>query len=144
MRDKLKFGEIAGRDTEADVAKNLAPVPARTSQSLRLELGLSVALPSLIANHELSLSEAEGSLITDFLIDTLPIRIVLKSFACIIGARSNRHSSEGPLLPAMMQDLANLAIETAKRRGASYADARVMDIRHRDISTKNGEVGTLC
>src|ERR1700734_2312804 len=43
----------------------------------------------------------------------------------------------------MMHDLANAAIETAKRRGASYADVRVMDIRHRDISTKNGEVGTL-
>ena len=42
-----------------------------------------------------------------------------------------------------MQDLANSAIETAKRRGASYVDVRVMDIRHRDISTKNGEVGTL-
>ncbi len=42
-----------------------------------------------------------------------------------------------------MQDLANSAIETAKKRGASYVDVRVMDIRHRDISTKNGEVGTL-
>src|SRR5271167_73926 len=42
-----------------------------------------------------------------------------------------------------MQDLANLALDTAKRRGASYADARVMDIRHRDISVKNGEVGNL-
>src|ERR1700726_857419 len=43
----------------------------------------------------------------------------------------------------MMQDWANWAIDTAKRRGASYADARVMDIRQRDIGTKNGEVGTL-
>jgi TldD protein len=42
-----------------------------------------------------------------------------------------------------MQDWANWGIETAKRRGATYADARVMDIRHREISTKNGEVGTL-
>jgi TldD protein len=42
-----------------------------------------------------------------------------------------------------MQELANWAIETATRRGATYADVRVMDIRHRDISTKNGEVGTL-
>ncbi|MBZ5694985.1 MAG: TldD/PmbA family protein [Acidobacteriia bacterium] len=42
-----------------------------------------------------------------------------------------------------MRDWANLAIETATRRGASYADVRVMDIRHREISTKNGEVGTL-
>lgn len=42
-----------------------------------------------------------------------------------------------------MRDLANAAIETTKRRGATYADARVMDIRYREISTKNGEVGTL-
>jgi len=42
-----------------------------------------------------------------------------------------------------MEEWANWAIETAQRRGASYADARVMDIRRRDISTKNGEVGTL-
>jgi TldD protein len=42
-----------------------------------------------------------------------------------------------------MKDWANWAIETARVRGASYADVRVMDIRYRDISTKNGEVGTL-
>jgi TldD protein len=43
----------------------------------------------------------------------------------------------------MMQELGGLALDTAKRRGATYADARVMDLRHRDVSTKNGEVGTL-
>ena len=43
----------------------------------------------------------------------------------------------------MMQEIAGWALDTSKRRGASYADVRVMDIRHRDISTKNGEVGTL-
>ncbi|HWW51653.1 MAG TPA: TldD/PmbA family protein, partial [Verrucomicrobiae bacterium] len=43
----------------------------------------------------------------------------------------------------MMQDWGHWAINTAKRRGATYADARVMDIRQREISTKNGEVGTL-
>jgi TldD protein len=43
----------------------------------------------------------------------------------------------------MIEEWAGLAIDTARRRGATYADARVMDIRHRDISTKNGEVGTL-
>jgi TldD protein len=42
-----------------------------------------------------------------------------------------------------MHDLANWALDTAKRRGASYSDVRVMDVRQRDISTKNGEVGTL-
>ena len=43
----------------------------------------------------------------------------------------------------MMQDWALWALETARRRGASYADARVMHIRSREISTKNGQVGTL-
>jgi len=42
-----------------------------------------------------------------------------------------------------MFDLAHTAIETARRRGASYADARVMELRSRDLSTKNGEVGTM-
>jgi TldD protein len=42
-----------------------------------------------------------------------------------------------------MQDWANWGIEAALARGATYADARVMDICHRDLSTKNGEVGTL-
>src|SRR6266404_5266069 len=43
----------------------------------------------------------------------------------------------------MMRDFADWALETAKLRGATYADARVMDIRLRDLSTKNGHVGTL-
>src|SRR3981081_4818263 len=43
----------------------------------------------------------------------------------------------------MMHDFANWALETARLRGATYADARVMDIRHRDLSTKTGQVGTL-
>ena len=43
----------------------------------------------------------------------------------------------------MMRDFANWALETAKLRGATYADARVMDVRLRDLSTKNGQVGTL-
>src|SRR5580658_6320333 len=37
----------------------------------------------------------------------------------------------------------DLALETARVRGATFADARVVDIRLRDLSTKNGEVGTL-
>src|ERR1700689_979247 len=43
----------------------------------------------------------------------------------------------------MMRDFANWALETARLRGATYADARVMDIRLRDLSTKNGQGGTL-
>src|SRR6202162_3608869 len=46
-------------------------------------------------------------------------------------------------LARTMFQLAHAAIETARQRGASYADARVMDIRQRDLSTKNGEVGSL-
>src|ERR1700675_3432053 len=43
----------------------------------------------------------------------------------------------------MMLDWPALGIETAKLRGASYADARVMDTRQREITTKNNEVGML-
>ncbi len=42
-----------------------------------------------------------------------------------------------------MFDLAAVALNTAKLRGATYADARVMHLRQRDLTTKNGEVGTL-
>jgi TldD protein len=42
-----------------------------------------------------------------------------------------------------MLEWANRALETARVRGASFADARVMDIRQRDLSTKNGQVGVL-
>ena len=42
-----------------------------------------------------------------------------------------------------MREIANWALETARVRGATYADVRVMDIRQRDLSTKNGQVGTL-
>ncbi|HWY44123.1 MAG TPA: TldD/PmbA family protein [Candidatus Sulfotelmatobacter sp.] len=42
-----------------------------------------------------------------------------------------------------MYDLATHALDTARVRGASYADARVMHLRQRDLTTKNGEVGTL-
>ena len=39
----------------------------------------------------------------------------------------------------MMQDWANWSIETALRRGATYADARVMDIRQRDLPPKTAK-----
>src|SRR5499425_262448 len=42
-----------------------------------------------------------------------------------------------------MFDLVSASLETAKLRGAAYADARLMHIRQRDLTTKNGEVGTL-
>src|SRR6202790_4573606 len=42
-----------------------------------------------------------------------------------------------------MYNWTNLALETARVRGASYADVRVMHQRQRDLTTKNGKVGTL-
>jgi TldD protein len=42
-----------------------------------------------------------------------------------------------------MYDLAVAALETAELRGAIYADVRVMHMRQRDLTTKNGQVGTL-
>jgi TldD protein len=42
-----------------------------------------------------------------------------------------------------MWDLAAHSLDTARLRGATYADARVMHLRQRDLTTKNGEVGTV-
>ena len=42
-----------------------------------------------------------------------------------------------------MWDLCLRSLETARLRGASYADVRVMHQRQRDLTTKNGKVGTL-
>jgi TldD protein len=42
-----------------------------------------------------------------------------------------------------MWDLSTHALDTAKLRGASYADVRLMHLRQRDLTTKNGQVGTL-
>jgi len=42
-----------------------------------------------------------------------------------------------------MWDIAAHSLDIARLRGASYADARVMHLRQRDLTTKNGQVGTL-
>jgi TldD protein len=42
-----------------------------------------------------------------------------------------------------MWDLTTNALGAAKLRGATYADARLMHLRQRDLTTKNGSVGTL-
>jgi TldD protein len=42
-----------------------------------------------------------------------------------------------------MRESTYWALNTALARGATYADARVMDLRQRELSTKNGHVGTL-
>jgi TldD protein len=42
-----------------------------------------------------------------------------------------------------MWDISLHALDTARLRGAKYADVRVMHLRQRDLTTKNGQVGTL-
>jgi TldD protein len=42
-----------------------------------------------------------------------------------------------------MWDYCGHSLDIAKLRGATYADVRVMHQRQRDLTTKNGEVGTL-
>ncbi len=42
-----------------------------------------------------------------------------------------------------MKDLGVLAIDAATSQGASYADVRVMDVRQRYLSTKNGETAQV-
>ena len=48
-----------------------------------------------------------------------------------------------PLRNAKMWDLCTRALDTTRLRRATYADVRVMHIRQRDLTTKNGQVGTL-
>jgi TldD protein len=40
-----------------------------------------------------------------------------------------------------MKDIADWALNTATQRGATYADARIVDDRQRSLATKNGKVG---
>src|SRR5947209_15363826 len=40
-----------------------------------------------------------------------------------------------------MKDLASSALDTAKQRGATYADVRVVDDSSRALATKNGKIG---
>ncbi len=42
-----------------------------------------------------------------------------------------------------MKDRAKWALDTAAARGAAYADVRVLDARYRNLSTKNGKVGSV-
>lgn len=42
-----------------------------------------------------------------------------------------------------MKDLAALALDTAKQKGATYADIRIIDIKSESINVKNGTVGSL-
>ena len=42
-----------------------------------------------------------------------------------------------------MWDYCGHSLDTARLRGATYADVRVMHSRQRDLTTKNGQVGTL-
>src|ERR1700738_3172178 len=42
-----------------------------------------------------------------------------------------------------MWDLCTHSLAISKVRGASYADVRVMHLRQRDLTTKNGQVGAL-
>src|SRR5260221_11804886 len=44
-------------------------------------------------------------------------------------------------MPALEQDLASWALDTAAQRGATYADVRVVSDRSRALATKNGKIG---
>jgi len=41
-----------------------------------------------------------------------------------------------------MKEIASWALETAKLRGATLAEARIVDDRHRSLATKNGKIGS--
>ncbi len=41
-----------------------------------------------------------------------------------------------------MKEIASWALETAKLHGASLAEARIVDERHRSLATRNGKIGS--
>ena len=42
-----------------------------------------------------------------------------------------------------MRDLTAVALNTAKSRGASYADIRILEITAEDLTVRNGELGEI-
>ena len=120
MRDELKLGATDGYQGGSTGIVMLSlwrvrtsphsPNPIRPAIYVITSAGFELVrragdASSLITNYHPALSAVdclwrperfrrEGSQITAFLIDTLPIRNTAKSFAPSVGARSNRHSSE--------------------------------------------------
>src|SRR5258708_27410479 len=43
-----------------------------------------------------------------------------------------------------MKALADIALNQAQLRGATYADSRVIDSKERDVATRNGKIGEVC
>ena len=94
MRQDSKFDD-------APLASRRSPSGGRTpARNCNLYSSAYMCNLSPAANHELAFGADRGSLvtvhyspITTFLIDTLAIRIALKSFHCSAALHSNRHSS---------------------------------------------------
>ena len=110
MTYQRQFGAIDDRGFKRAASRRDDPIrivilrPANGRRtSLRFRSCRFSSCPLASANAEartISLAVAaaatrHSSIAASFLIDTLPTRITCKSFACIAGARSNRHSS-GP------------------------------------------------
>jgi hypothetical protein len=86
-RTRLINGVLGGRSFSSDKT-NQREAPSSCA-------GTSAQAVKNDAHQSPSIDERSGSHlspVTAFLIDTLPIRIDAKAFACSIGARSNRHS----------------------------------------------------
>src|SRR4029077_5088558 len=95
MRQELKFGELARRTLRAGRKVNLASNPVRQSKANSFSKGRWLHISA--TNHYSPTCPERSRRVTThdaFLIDTLPIRITVKSSICSTGAHSNRHSSE--------------------------------------------------
>src|SRR4029077_14317625 len=81
-----------------------------------------------------------------FLIDTLPIRIIAKSFACIATSRSNRHSSEAlncRFLHSLIRDGAGAEIVDSAANRASREVQPKLPFSH-TLSTNFGSLAPGC
>ena len=89
-REAVQFSDLG----DSTVPKGVSIAPANEHSKF-----WPAATPYIwLGGKSQSPSTNHNSLITAFLIDTLPIRIVTNLFDCRIGARSNRHSSATPRL----------------------------------------------
>ena len=141
MREELKLGGSvvlrvsAGRTIYPCVRARSAQTPTLWASSAR-----TAKAPICVTNHCSRITNHDA-----FLIDTLPIRITSKPFACNKWSRSNRHSSETPNRPFLASVLsAQSRLGKVIVPGACFASAsRKLPFSH-TVSTNFGSAAPGC
>jgi hypothetical protein len=131
---------VRGQGTGSDVSRGLsaahrfATASAWQAGASAVGAGVRTIHASDDANHGPPITNRDPE-IAAFLIDTLPIRIALTSFVCLIGARSNRHSSA----PLSLNYFEALAPELCNRmQGSAAQESGTPRERHKQGARRKG------